>query len=207
MKNDLNIIMTRLSLLLILCFSGMALFAANLGNREVKAQDITKKDTIFLIGHAHMDMNWLWTTSETLKMSKDNLRQAVTFLEEYPGYTVLQSQAAIYQFIELTDPKVFELLRKYVVEGRLEPVGGMWTEGDTNLSSGEALCRSLLLAQRYFGQHFGRAAHVGRLPDNFGHAAQLPQLFKLAGMDYFLSHTEFSSCKVMHFLYEMRNMS
>ncbi|MDR2763462.1 MAG: glycosyl hydrolase-related protein, partial [Tannerella sp.] len=150
-----------------------------------KAQKITKKDTVFLIGHAHMDMNWLWTTSETMKMAQDNLRQAVAFMEEFPGYTMLQSQAAVYRFVELTDPKVFELVRKYVAEGRFEPVGGMWTEGDTNLSSGEALCRSFLLAQRYFGQHFGRTARVGWLPDNFGHIAQLPQLLKLAGMNYF----------------------
>jgi alpha-mannosidase len=72
-----------------------------------------------------------------------------------------------------------------VAEGCFEPVGGMWTEGDTNLSSGEALCRSFLLAQRYFGQHFGRTARVRWLPDNFGHIAQLPQLLKLAGMNYF----------------------
>ncbi|MDR2764961.1 MAG: hypothetical protein LBB90_08015, partial [Tannerella sp.] len=66
--------MNRLSLLLIMCFAGMALSAANPGNKDAKAQKITKKDTVFLIGHAHMDMNWLWTTSETMKMAQDNLR-------------------------------------------------------------------------------------------------------------------------------------
>ena len=25
------------------------------------------KDTIHVVGHAHMDMNWLWTYSETMK--------------------------------------------------------------------------------------------------------------------------------------------
>ena len=34
-------------------------------------------DTLHLIGHSHMDMNWLWTLSETQKMANDNLRQAV----------------------------------------------------------------------------------------------------------------------------------
>ncbi|MDR2385197.1 MAG: glycosyl hydrolase-related protein [Tannerella sp.] len=172
-------------LLMIACFAGMTLYAANPVNREAKAQKITKKDTIYLIGHAHQDMNWLWKTDETMKMIQDNLRQAVAFMEEFPDYTMLQSQAAVYRFVELTDPKVFERVKKYVDEGRFEPVGGMWTEGDTNLSSGEALCRSFLLAQRYFGQHFGRTARIGWLPDNFGHIAQLPQLLRLAGMNYF----------------------
>lgn len=33
---------------------------------------------------------------------------------------------------------LFKKVQKYVIEGRLELGGGMWTEGDTNLSSGEA---------------------------------------------------------------------
>ena len=177
--------MNRLLLSIIACFTGMAFLAAGTGDKGAKVQKITKKDTVYLIGHAHQDMNWLWKTDETLKMSQDNLRQAVAFMEEFPDYTMLQSQAAVYRFVEQTDPKVFERVKIYVAEGRFEPVGGMWTEGDTNLSSGEALCRSFLLAQRYFGQHFGRTARVGWLPDNFGHIAQLPQLLRLAGMNYF----------------------
>jgi len=32
------------------------------------------EDTIHVIGHAHMDMNWLWIWAETMKMCNDNLR-------------------------------------------------------------------------------------------------------------------------------------
>ena len=64
----------------------------------------------------------------------------------------------------------------------------MWTEGDANLSSGEAITRSFLLGQRYFRKHFGKTANVGWLPDNFGHVSQMPQILKLAGCDYFYFH-------------------
>ena len=100
-------------------------------------------DTIHVVGHAHMDMNWLWTFSETKKMTDDNLRQAVAFMNEFDDFRLVQSQAAIYNNIEKEDPRLFEqTIKKYVTEGRLEPVGGMWTEGDQNLTSGEALSRS-----------------------------------------------------------------
>ena len=79
-------------------------------------------------------------------------------------------------------------VRKYVKEGRLEPVGGMWTEGDMNLTSGEAIARSFLLGQRYFQNKLGKMAKVGWLPDNFGHISQMPQILKLAGCDYFYFH-------------------
>jgi len=145
-------------------------------------------DTIHVVGHAHMDMNWLWTYSETMKMCNDNLRQTVAFMDEFPDYTMIQSQAAVYKFVEMVDPPLFKRVQEYVKKGRLELGGGMWTEGDTNLSSGEALSRSFLLGQRYFQSRFGRMAKVGWLPDNFGHISQLPQILKLAGCDYFYFH-------------------
>jgi alpha-mannosidase len=148
-------------------------------------------DTIHVIGHAHMDMNWLWTYSETMKMCNDNLRQTVAFMDEFPDFTMLQSQAAVYSFVEKADPSLFLKIQKYVKAGRLELGGGMWTEGDMNLPSGEAITRTFLLGQRYFQSHFGRMANVGWLPDDFGHTSQMPQILKLAGCDYFY----FCRCK------------
>ena len=145
-------------------------------------------DTIHVVGHAHMDMNWLWTYSETMKMCNDNLRQTVAFMDEFPDFTMLQSQAAVYNFVEKVDPPLLELVKKYVKAGRLELAGGMWTEGDMNLSSGEAISRSFLLGQRYFRSHFGKTANIGWLPDNFGHVSQMPQMLKQAGCDYFYFH-------------------
>ena len=124
--------------------------------QKKKAKAIAVADTIHVIGHAHMDMNWLWTYSETMQMCNDNLRQVVAFMDEYPDYTMLQSQAAVFNFVEMVDPPLFEQVKKYVKEGRLELAGGMWTEGDMNLSSGEAITRSFLLGQRYFQSRFGQ---------------------------------------------------
>jgi alpha-mannosidase len=157
----------------------------NFGNKAVAAPF---KDTIHVVGHAHMDMNWLWTYSETMKMANDNLRQTVAFMDEFPDFTLVQSQAAVYNFVEKVDPPLLELVKKYVKSGRLEIVGGMWTEGDMNLSSGEAITRSFLLGQRYFQTHLGKMANIGWLPDNFGHISQMPQILKQAGCDYFYFH-------------------
>lgn len=156
----------------------------------VYGQKSTKqvKDTIQVIGHAHMDMNWLWTYSETMQMCNDNLRQTVAFMDEYPDYTMLQSQAAVFNFVEMVDPPLFDQVKRYVKEGRLELAGGEWTEGDANMSSGEAITRSFLLGQRYFQSRFGKMAGIGWLPDNFGHISQMPQILKLAGINYFYFH-------------------
>jgi alpha-mannosidase len=164
--------------------------AVEKGEKAVRKSNVAPipRDTIHVIGHAHMDMNWLWTYSETMKMCNDNLRQTVAFMDEFPDFTMLQSQAAVYNFVEKVDPPLLEMVKKYVKEGRLELGGGMWTEGDVNLSSGEAISRSFLLGQRYFQSRFGKMANIGWLPDNFGHISQMPQILKQAGCDYFYFH-------------------
>ena len=175
----------------LLCVVYLPLWAQTIEKSSITEGTSTVKsprDTIHVVGHAHMDMNWLWTYSETMKMCNDNLRQTVAFMDEFPDFTMLQSQAAVYNFVEKVDPPLFQLVKKYVKSGRLELAGGMWTEGDMNLSSGEAITRSFLLGQRYFQSRFGKMARVGWLPDNFGHISQMPQILKQAGCDYFYFH-------------------
>jgi alpha-mannosidase len=144
-----------------------------------------RKGSVYLAGHAHIDMNWLWRWPETVQACRDTFRQALRFMEEFPEFRLSQSQASVYEAMENEDPPLFEGIQKAVRNGTWEVTGGMWTEGDTNLSSGEALCRSFLLAQRYFRSKLGAQAKVGWLPDNFGHCAQLPQMLRLAGIDCF----------------------
>ena len=70
-------------------------------------------DSIYVTGHAHMDMNWLWPYNESVKMFHDNFRQAIAFMEQFPDYRMLQSQATIYQHVEQMDPPLFEKVKKY----------------------------------------------------------------------------------------------
>ncbi|MFA6471048.1 MAG: glycoside hydrolase family 38 C-terminal domain-containing protein [Candidatus Latescibacterota bacterium] len=141
--------------------------------------------TAYITGQAHIDMNWLWTYKETVNIAQDTFRQVVAFMDEYPNFTYIQSQAAVYKAIEKADPALFERIHRYVKEGRWELGGGMWVEADTNMSGGESLARSFLLAQRYYLDRFGKMAVVGWLPDDFGHISQLPQLLTLAGCGSF----------------------
>jgi alpha-mannosidase len=147
-----------------------------------------KAKTALVIGHAHIDMNWLWTYPETVACGQDTFRQVLAFMDEFPDFTFMQSQPALYKAIEKIDPPLFARIGQRVAEGRWELGGGQFTEGDTNMSSGEALARSFLLGQRYFLARFGQHAKIGWLPDNFGHASQLPQVLRLAGCEFFYFH-------------------
>ena len=65
----------------------------------------------------------------------------------------------------------------------------MWVEADCNITGPESLARQFLLGRAFFREHFGPDAEspVLWLPDVFGYAWNLPQLIKLAGLEYFFT--------------------
>lgn len=84
-------------------------------------------------------------------------------------------------------PSVYESVKAHVKAGRFHPVGGSWLEHDCLLPSGESLCRQYMYGQRYFRRKFGVQCREAWLPDTFGYASQLPQILRLAGIDYFFT--------------------
>ena len=139
--------------------------------------------TAHLVGHAHIDLAWLWRWEETVQdIAVQTFRGTLARMRRMPGLTFAQSQAAVYEAIEKVDPDLFAEIRSRVREGTWLPVGGMWAEPDLNMPDGEALARQLLYGKRYFLEKFGVDVKVGWNPDSFGHNAQLPQLLSRAGI-------------------------
>jgi len=141
------------------------------------------------IGHAHIDVAWLWTLEQTRQKSRRSFTNVLRLMESYPSFTFTQSQPQLYDYLIEDDPEMFQEIKDRVEEGRWEPIGGMWVEADCNISSGESLVRQFLLGREFFRDHFGPDADspVLWLPDVFGYAWNLPQLIKEAGLEYFFT--------------------
>ncbi len=146
---------------------------------------IVKGFHIYYVGHAHIDMNWLWTWPDTIDTCKRTWSSAMLLMHSFPDFNFVQSQPAAYVPIQHLYPQEFSQIADEIAHKQWDPVSGFWDESDTNMPSGEGLARSLFLGQRYFHRHFGRYAVTGWLPDSFGHSWQLPQLMRLAGMNSF----------------------
>ncbi|VDN18928.1 unnamed protein product [Gongylonema pulchrum] len=84
-------------------------------------------------------------------------------------------------------PNLYHDMRDYAMENRFVGVGGAWVEMDGNLPSGESIIRQLLYGQREFMNFCGKYSNIFWLPDTFGYSAQLPQIMKHCGMDYFVT--------------------
>ena len=65
---------------------------------------LAKKYTIHCVGHAHIDMNWMWGWPETVATTNDTFSTVLKLMDEYPGFTFSQSQASIYKIVEDYNP-------------------------------------------------------------------------------------------------------
>ena len=153
---------------------------------------------ITAIGHAHIDLGWLWPIRETKRKGARTFATALANMELYPDYLFGASQPQLFQWIKENEPVLYQRVKQKVSEGRFEVQGAMWVEADTNLSGGEALVRQLLYGKRFFRQEFGVDVRHLWLPDVFGYSGALPQILKLAGVDYFMTQ-KLSWNQVNHF--------
>lgn len=141
------------------------------------------------VGHAHIDVAWLWTLGQTRRKVGRTFSNVLRLMEQYPDYHFTQSQPQLYQYTEENYPEIFEGIKERVKEGRWELIGGTWVEPDCNAIGTESLARQFLLGRSYFRKHFGDVdTPVLWLPDTFGYSWALPQLIKQAGMKYFITH-------------------
>lgn len=143
--------------------------------------------TVSAIGHAHMDLAWLWPIRETIRKGARTFATALRNLEKYPDYVFGASQPQLYAWMKEHYPQLYAEVQERVREGRWEVQGAMWVEPDTNISGGEALVRQILYGKRFFEQEFGREMKVLWLPDVFGYTGSLPQLLKKSGVDYMMT--------------------
>lgn len=142
---------------------------------------------ISAVGHAHIDLAWLWPLRETIRKGARTFSTALMMLDRYPDYVFGASQPQLYQWMKELYPELYKKITQQVKAGRWETQGAMWVEADTNITGGESLVRQILYGKRFFQQEFGIDQKMLWLPDVFGYSGSLPQLLKKSGVEYFMT--------------------
>ncbi|MEM9207107.1 MAG: glycoside hydrolase family 38 C-terminal domain-containing protein [Pseudomonadota bacterium] len=146
-------------------------------------------ETLFGIGHAHMDIAYLWPISQIRLKNARTCTNVLKLMDQDPEFRFSHSQPQLYAMMEEDYPQIFDEIKDRVAEGRWELIGGMWVEPDMNIPGPEALVQQLVLGRRYFKDRFGDLeTPVLWLPDTFGFPAQTPQLMRLAGLKWFVTN-------------------
>jgi alpha-mannosidase len=141
--------------------------------------------TMYAFGHGHLDVAWLWPLAETKRKIARTLAAQLSLADEYHEHRFLQSQPQLYAYVQLQYPELYARLKKAVKRGTVIAEGATWVEPDTNIPSGESLIRQFMHGKRFFEEEFGVDCRLLWLPDAFGYSANLPQIMKGCGVDYF----------------------
>ena len=155
-------------------------------------KDILKKDkknqkTIHALGHAHLDLAWLWPIRETKRKLLRTLTNIFYLFEKYPDFKFGFSQPQLLEWLETESKELYEKVQYYHKLGRFELQGGAWVEMDTNITGEEAMIRQFLYGMNYYREHFDYEPKSLWLPDVFGYSGNLPQIIKKCGLDYFMT--------------------
>ncbi|WP_459191125.1 alpha-mannosidase [Halosimplex sp. J119] len=164
--------------------------AAALEALKTVEQDLTSDLTgqqLTAVGHAHIDLAWLWPWSETVRKGGRSFSNVLQLMDEYDDFTFMQSQPHLYEWARNRYPEQFEAIEERIAEGRWHPEGALWVEADINNSGPEALARQFLLGKRYFREEFDVDPEVTFIPDVFGYSAGLPGIAQAADCPYFLT--------------------
>jgi alpha-mannosidase len=139
--------------------------------------------TVYVVPHTHWDREW-YATFETFRAQLVELwDQLLVLTEADPDFRFLMDgqTVVIDDYLEVR-PEAKARLEGAVRRGQIQ-VGPWYTLPDEFLVSGETLLRDLQRGIAAAEAH-GGSMRVGYLPDSFGHAAQMPQLYRQLGFRY-----------------------
>lgn len=144
------------------------------------------ENRIFTVATSHLDTVWRWELPKTIEeFLPDTVEKNLLLLEKYPRYRFNFEGAFRYELIEEYYPLAFEEIKKYAREGRWNPSGSAYENGDVNIPSPEAILRNFLYGNRYFEEKLGTKSKDVFLPDCFGFGWALPSVARHAHLKGF----------------------
>lgn len=145
--------------------------------------------TVQVLGHAHLDLAWLWPVADTWRAAERTFRSALDLLQRFPHLHFGHSTPALYAWLEQHRPALFAAIQAAVAAGRWEPLNGPWVETDCVLVGTASLLRQFQEGQHYSRRAFPGWEHsVAWLPDSFGFSAGLPAVAAATGVRWFCTH-------------------
>jgi len=154
--------------------------------QTMKAPDITKDPTLYVVPYAHLDTQWRWEFPQTIsEFLLKTMRVNFDYMDKYPHYIFNWSGANRYRLMKEYYPTDYARMTRYVAAGRWFPAGSSVEEGDVNLPSAEGIFRQILYGNEYFRNDFGKASEEYMLPDCFGFPASLPSILAHSGVKGF----------------------
>ena len=147
---------------------------------HVFSQDSPKA---YLVSNAHFDSQWNWDVQRSIReYIPKTLDQNLFLLGAYPDYVFNFEGGIKYQWMKEYYPHQYELIKRYIREGRWHVTGSTWDATDPNIPSAESFTRNILYGQHFYRREFGVEGTDIFLPDCFGFGWTLPTIAAHSGL-------------------------
>lgn len=139
---------------------------------------------IYILQSSHWDREWYSPFQSFRYNLVGMLDELVETLEKDENFALFctDGQTILLEDYREIRPENAEKLKKYIREGRVK-VGPWYVMPDELLLSGESLIRNLAYGHKLAQKWGGKAWKFGYVNDIFGHAPQMPQIYKGFGID------------------------
>lgn len=147
------------------------------------SQELPKKGKAYIVSNAHFDTQWNWDVQKSISdYIPKTLDQNLMLLEKYPNYIFNFEGGIKYYWMKEYYPHQYELMKKYIAEGRWHVTGSTWDANDPNIPSPESFTRNILYGQHFYRDEFGVEGTDIFLPDCFGFGWTLPTIAAHSGL-------------------------
>lgn len=149
----------------------------------VFSQENPTRRKAYIVSNAHFDTQWNWDVQKSIsEFIPKTMNQNLMLLGKYPDYIFNFEGGIKYAWMKEYFPLQYELIKKYIAEGRWHITGSTWDANDTNIPSPESFTRNILYGQTFYEKEFGVRGTDIFLPDCFGFSWTLPTIAAHSGL-------------------------
>ncbi len=147
-----------------------------------------KRGIVYAVANSHIDVAWLWDPGITYFKVARNTAKILSMIKKYQGIVYVFSSALFLKWLEEKYPQLYHGVLEAIRNGNIVLATSTWVESDTMITPSETLIREFLYAQRYTLEKIGSKSWIYWLPDSFGYSANLPQILREAGIEFFVGY-------------------
>ncbi len=92
---------------------------------------------------------------------EESFKKAIAFLEKDSKNALNAFYASDYKYVKKNNPDLFEKVKAFIEDERLQPLGAWWSNSSSAKISDENLARNVLFSQKFFKKNFGKIFRTG----------------------------------------------
>jgi alpha-mannosidase len=134
----------------------------------------------------HFDNSRTQTYEHNISIVSWNVKSILDYLEVNPSHKFSVNQVTLLDGFKRLFPNYWDSLHQWVLEGRIEIVGGTYVMPDFIIPDGESIVRQFMFGTRFIREELGVEVKTGWAIDSSGHCSQMPQILRQCGIDSYV---------------------